>query len=125
MRGKDVVTTVVPPATEPLKTGDEYVAKVGRFMKIRCRVLESSSPGTTPAEGGGSVFDATGVALGGIVKARFRFTVFTGEHGVVMARAQEKIMSLSLLAPSRETLEDEHRHTFKDLNESFRSTSQA
>jgi hypothetical protein len=92
-------------------------------MKIRCRVRESSSAGATAAQGGASVFDATGVALGGIVKARFRFTIFRSEDGVVMARAQEKIMSLSLLAPSRETLEDEHRHTFKDLNESFRSTS--
>ena len=124
MRGKDIVTTVVPPATEPLKMGDEYLVRVGRFMKIRCRVLESS-PGTSAVEGGESVFDATGVALGGIVKARFRFTVFRGEDGVVMARAQERIMSLSLLAPSRETLENEHRHTFKDLNESFLSPSRA
>jgi hypothetical protein len=123
MRGKDVATTVVPPATEPLKTGDEYVVKVGRSMKIRCRVLESSSPGTATDEGGEMVFDATGVALGGIVNARFRFTVFRGEDGVVMARAQERIMSLPLFAPSKETLESEHRHTFKDLNESFRSPS--
>ena len=123
MRGKDVVTTVVPPATEPLKMGDEYVVKVGRFMKIRCRVLESSSPGTTTGEGGEMVFDATGVALGGIVNAHFRFTVFRGKDGVVMARAQEKLMSLSLLAPSKETLESEHRHTFKDLNDSFFSPS--
>lgn len=127
LRGKDIATTVVPPATEPLRIGDEYVVSVGRFMKIRCRVIESSSPGSTSAEGGETVFDATGVALGGIVKARFRFTAFRGEGGVVMARAQEKmtIMSLSLLAPSRETLEAEHRHTFKDLNESFLSTSRA
>jgi hypothetical protein len=122
MRGKDIVTTIVPPATEPLKTGDEYVVRVGRFMEIRCRVLESCSPGTTTAE---AVFDATGVALGGIVKARFRFTVFKGEDGVVMARAQERIMTWSLLAPSRDTLEDEHRHTFRDLNESFLSPSRA
>ncbi len=123
MRGDDVVTTVVPPASEPLKTADEYVVNVGRFMKIRCCVLESSSPGTASGNGGEGVFDATGVALGGVVKARFRFTVFRGEDGVVMARAQEKIMSLSLLAPSRETLENEHKHTFKELNDSFPSPS--
>ena len=82
------------------------------------------TPGnTTTGEGGGMVFDATGVALGGIVKARFRFVVFRDEDGVVTACAQEKIMSLSFLAPSKETLENEHRHTFKDLNESFRSPS--
>ncbi len=121
IRGKNVATIVVPPATEPLKTGDEYVVKVGRFMKIRCHVLESSSPDTATGEDGEMVFDAMGVALGGIVNARFRFTVFRGEDGVVMARAQEKMMSLPLLAPSRETLEQEHRHTFKDLNDSFRS----
>ena len=96
LRGADVVTSIVPPATEPLKEGDEYVVKVGRFMKIRCRVLESSSPDTTAADGGEAVFDATGVALGGIVKARFRFTVFRGVDDVVMARAQEKIRSLPL-----------------------------
>jgi hypothetical protein len=123
MRGKDVATTVVPPATEPLKTGDEYVVSVGRFMKIRCRVLESSSLGAATGEDGEMVFDAMGVALGGIVNARFRFTVFRGEDGMVMARAQEKMMSLPLLAPSRETLESEHRHTFKDLNDSFRPPS--
>ena len=69
------------------------------------------------------VFDAMGVTLGGIVNARFRFTVFRGKDGVVMARAQEKMMSLPLLAPSKATLESEHRHTFKDLNDSFRSPS--
>ncbi len=90
-------------------------------MKIHCHVLESSVPGTGTSEGGEMVFDATGVALGGLVKARFTFTVFRSEAGVVMARAQEKIMSLSLLAPSKETLENEHRHTFRDLNDSFLS----
>lgn len=122
MRGKDVATSVVPPATEPLKTGDEYVVKVGRFMKIRCRVLESSSPGTATADDE-MVFDATGVALGGIVKARFRFTIFRGEDGTITARAQEKIMSLPFLTPAKETLESEHRHTFTDLNKSFHSPS--
>ena len=121
LRGEDIVTTVVPPATEPLKVGDEYIVRIARFMRLRCRVLESSSPDTTAADAGEAVFDATGVALGGIVKARFRFTLFLGEDGVVMARAQERFMSLSWLAPSRETLEEEHRHTFRDLNESFRS----
>lgn len=123
MRGKEVTTTVVPPATEPLKTGNEYIVKVGRFMKIRCRVLESPSLGTASGEDDGMVFDAMGVALGGIVNARFRFTVFTGKDGMVMARAQEKMISLPLLAPSKGSLESEHRHTFKDLNESFRSPS--
>ena len=123
MRGKEVATTVVPPATEPLETGDKYIVKVGRFMKIRCRVLESSSPGTASGEDGEMVFDAIGVTLAGIVKARFRFTVFRGEDGVVMARAQEKMISLPLLAPSKATLESEHRHTFKDLNDSFHSPS--
>lgn len=123
MRGTDVQVTVVPSASEPLEIGDEYVVKVGRFMKIRCRVLESSSPGTATGDGGEMVFDATGVALGGLVRARFRFTVFRGPDGVIMATAQEKIMSLSLLAPSKEILENEHRHTFRDLNESFSSPS--
>jgi len=123
MRGKQVATTVVPPATEPLKRGDEYVVKVGRLMKIRCCVLESSSLGTASGEDGEMVFDAIGVAFGGLVKARFRFTVFKDQDGVVTARAQEKIVSLPLLAPSKATLESEHRHTFKDLNESFLSPS--
>jgi hypothetical protein len=121
MRGKDVATTVVPPATEPLKTGDKYIVKVGRLMRIRCRVLESSSLGTESGEDREMVFDGMGVALGGIFTARFRFTVFRGKDGVVMARAQEKMMTLPLLAPSTGTLESEHRHTFKDLNDGFRS----
>jgi hypothetical protein len=123
MRGKDVATTLVPPATEPLKTGDKYVVRVGIFMKIHCRVLESSSPGAATGKEEELVFDALGVALGGIVKARFRFTVFRDEDGMVMARAQEKIKSLPFLTPSKETLESEHRHTFKDLNKSFLSPS--
>jgi hypothetical protein len=82
-------------------------------------VLESSSPGASTAAGGEAVFDATGVALRGIVKARFRFTVFKSEDGVVMARAQERIRSLPVLGPSREALEEEHRHTFRALNASF------
>lgn len=44
MRGPNVTTIVVPPATEPLQTGDEYVARIGRFMKIHCRVLELCTP---------------------------------------------------------------------------------
>lgn len=123
MRGDDVKVTVVPPATEPLKTGDGYVVKVGRFLKIRCHVIESSSPSTAAREGGDMVFDATGVALGGLLRARFRFTVFQGEDGVIMARAQERVESLPLLTPSEGTLENEHRHTFRDLNESFLSVS--
>jgi hypothetical protein len=121
MRGKDVITMLIPPATEPLKTGGEYIVRVGKFMKIHCCVVESSSPGTTTGEEGEMIFDGTGVAMGGIVNARFRFTLFRGEDGVVMARAQEKIMSLPFLVPPKETLESEHRHTFKDLNESFLS----
>jgi hypothetical protein len=121
MRGKDVATTLVPPAVEPLTAGDEYVVRVGRFLKIRCRVLESSSPGTASAPGGEMVFDAMGRALGGIVDARFRFTVFRGGDGVVTARAQEKIRSLAVLGPSAAALENEHRHTLRDLNASFRS----
>jgi hypothetical protein len=119
MRGRGVITAVVPPATEPLQAGDEYVVKVGRWMRIRCRVLESSSPDTTTGERGEMVFDAEAKALGGMVRARFRFTVFRQEDGLVMARAQEKIASLPFLVPSKETLEREHRHTFRDLNQSF------
>lgn len=118
MRGRSVMTTVVPPATEPLRTGDKYIVKIRGPMKIRCRVLESSTPGTG-GEDEEMVFDAAGVALGGLVRARFRFTVFRGEDGVVMARAQEKITSLPVFSPSKQDLENEHRHTFKDLNQSF------
>ena len=125
MRGSDVTTSLVPPATEPLTVGEEYVVRVGRFMRIRCRVLESTAGGSVDGTDGEAVFDAMGVALGGLVKARFRFTVFRGEDGIVMARAQERIMSLSVLAPARETLEDEHRHTFRDLNASFLPPSRA
>lgn len=123
LRGAGVTTTIVAPATEPLKSGDEYIVKVSRFMKIRCRVLESSSAGTASGEDGEMVFDATGVALGGIVKARFRFTVFRENDGMVTARAQEKMISLPFARTVHRTLEREHRHTFKNLNESFRSPS--
>jgi len=119
MRGPGVITTVVPPATEPLQAGDKYVVRIGRWMKILCRVLESSSPDGLSDENGEMVFDANGTALGGIVRARFRFTVFRDESGMVMARAQEKIFSLPLFLPTSETLENEHRHTFRDLNASF------
>ena len=117
LRGKGVTTTVVPPATEPLKTGDQYVVQVGKLMKIRCHVLESSL-GAASDE---MVFDAKGVALGGVVNARFRFTVFRGKDGMVMARAQEKMISLPLLALSKRTLASERRHTLQHLNRSFRS----
>ena len=70
-------------------------------------------------EDGAMVFDAIAVALGGVVRARFRFTVFRGDDAMVMARAQERITTLPFLAPAKETLEREHRHTFRDLNASF------
>ena len=124
MRGKDITTTIVPPATEPLKIGDEYIVRVGSFMKIHCRVIESSSPETVASRDNEMVFDAMGVAMGGLVNARFRFTVFRGGDDVVIARAQEKIMSLPFLAPSKETLESEHRHNFQSLNESFLTSSE-
>lgn len=119
LRGAGVTTTIVPPAVEPLRAGDEYTVKVSRFMKIRCRVLESSSAGPVSGDDGEMVFDAVGVALGGIVDARFRFTVFNGNEGRVTARAQEKMFTLPFLLPSKQTLEGEHRHTLQDLNESF------
>lgn len=122
MRGKGVTTTVVPPATEPLTTGDAYVVRVNRFLTIRCRVLES--PSRTPtADDDEMVFDATGVALGGLVRARFRFTVFLDDDGTVMARAQEGMVALPMLRPSTATLESEHRHTLRALRESFRTPS--
>ncbi len=121
MRGPDVATVVVPPATEPLRAGDAYVVKVSRFLTIRCRVLASSGDATDEREE--MVFDAAGVALGGLVRARFRFTVFRSEDGVVMARAQERIASLPLVGPSKETLANEHRHTLRDLNASFHVSS--
>lgn len=121
MSGEGVVTTLVPPATDPLEAGDEYVVRVNRFIKIRCRVIESSSRPKTA--GGERVFDALGMSLGGMVKARFRFTVFDGEDGVVTARAQEKITALPVFIPPVETLESEHRHTFKALNASFAAPS--
>ena len=119
MRGRDVVTTVVPPATEPLRAGDEYVVRIGRWMTIRCRVLESSSPDVAAGENDEMVFDAQGTALAGMVRARFRFTIFRSGSGMIMARAQETIASLPFLLPSKAVLESEHRHTFRDLNESF------
>jgi hypothetical protein len=121
LRGPGVTTTLVPPATEPLKAGDEYIVNVSRFMTIRCRVLESSSPEAALGHGGDMVLDAVGVALGGVVTARFRFTVFTDNEGMVTARAQEKMFTLPFLLPSKETLESEHRHTLQDLDASFRT----
>jgi len=121
MRGPEVTTVVVPPATEPLLTGDAYVVKVNRFLTIRCRVLASSCDAADEREE--MVFDAVGVALGGLVRARFRFTVFRGADGSVTARAQERIASLPLVGPSKETLANEHRHTFRDLNASFRASA--
>lgn len=123
MRGENVTTTVVPPSIEPLETGAEYVVRVGRLLKIRCRVLESPYPsgvGDGAGEDGEMVFSAKGVALAGIVNARFRFTVFRAEDGTIMGRAQEKLTSLPFLSPSRATLENEHRHTLRELNASFR-----
>jgi len=121
MRGRRVITTLVPPATEPLRVGDEYVVRVGRLMRVRCRVVDSSSLASEGGETDEMIFDATGEALGGVVKARFRFTIFRTEGGLVMARAEEKVTSLLFLAPSRATLESEHRHTFKELDRSFSS----
>jgi len=120
MRGENVVTTVVPPAMEPLQAGDEYIVTVTPMLKIYCRVLESSSD-----SGGESVvmvFDSIGRALCGLVTARFRYTVFRAGDGVIAATAQEMISALPFLAPpKKETLEKEHRHTFKELNASFES----
>jgi hypothetical protein len=91
--------------------------RVNRALQIRCRVLASSGGATGEHEE--AVFDATSVALGGLIRARFRFTVFRGDDGVVTARAQERMASLPLVGPSKENLANEHRHTFQDLNASF------
>jgi hypothetical protein len=123
MRGPNVTTVVLPPATEPLQAGDKYVVRIGRLMKIHCRVIESSSREATSGENQEMVFDAIGTSLGGLVRARFRFTVFRSEGGTIMARAQERIDSLSFLVPPAATLENEHRHTFRDLNRSFASST--
>jgi hypothetical protein len=122
LRGKDVSTFIVPPGSEPLKKGDKYIVSIGNFMKIHCQVIESSSPETSEVKEDEMVFDATGISMGGLIKARFRFKVFRGEDGTVMARAHEKIMALPFLIPSKKILEGEHRHTFKDLNKSFHTS---
>ncbi len=114
---KNVTTLVIPPAVEPLQTGDAYIVKVGRFLRIHCRVLESSKPATPDI--GNMVFDASGTALGGLVRAHFRFTIFRDDNGIVTACAQEKIMSFPFLTPSKIILESEHRQTLRDLNRSF------
>ena len=67
--GRNVVTSVVPPVTEPLQAGDDYVEKVGRWMN-RCRALASSSPGAPAGERDAMVLDAQGTALSGIARAR-------------------------------------------------------
>lgn len=123
MRGRKVTTVVVPPATEPLTTGDEYIVAVNSVLRIHCRVLESSPAGAASREDTSMVFDATGVAQGGIVRSRFRFTVFQADDRTVMACAQEKITALPFVAPSRNTLEREQRHTLTALNPSFLGTS--
>lgn len=122
MHGRDVVTTVAPPATEPLLAGDAYVVNVGRWLRIRCRVVESLAPDAAAASDEPAlVFDATWTALGGLLRARFRFTLFRQPGGPVMARAQERLDALAILLPSREALANEHRHTLRDLNLSFRA----
>lgn len=65
------------------------------------------------------VFDSIGRALCGLVTARFRYTMFRAEDGVITATAQEKISSLPFMVPPKDTLEKEHGHTFKELNASF------
>jgi hypothetical protein len=123
LRGPGVTTTLVPPAAEPLRAGDEYLVTVSRFMTIRCRVLESSHAGPLEGDGNEMVFDAVGVVLGGVVNARFRFTVFTGDEGTVTARVQERMFTAPFLLPSTQTLESEHRHTLRELNRSFSTPS--
>ena len=122
MRGPDVVTTVVPPATEPLQAGDAYVVNVGRWLGIRCRVVESSAPDAAAASDEPAlVFDATGTTLGELLRAPSRFTLFRQPGGPVIARAQERLDALPFLRSSREALANEHRHTLRDLNLSFRA----
>ena len=114
LRGADVITTNRPPS-DGTPQGGRRVRREGREVhEDPLSGARAVLSGYHRARWREAVFDATGVALGGIVKARFRFTVFRGEDGVVTARAQERmrIAWSSVLAPSRETLEDEHRHTF-------------
>lgn len=127
MRSDQVVTTLVPPAVEPLQhTGDEYRVQISSngwccTPVIWCRVIESSSS-TKKEKEETAVFDATGVMLGGMIKARFRFTFFLNDEGVVTGQVQEKIQSFLLpwlLLPPKDVLEEEHRHTLHDLNQSF------
>lgn len=114
MRGKGVVTRLVPPAQEPLQARDEYIVSVG-IMKIHCQVIDSQNLHSHEW-----VFDAKARALCGLVKARFRYTFHRNESGVIVAKAQEQIKSLTCLMPLKSDLEAEHHHTFRDLNASFR-----
>jgi hypothetical protein len=96
-------------------------------------VLESTTATTTSSSSGGggagddcgtAVFDSVGVALCGWVQARFRFSFWVqSDDGSVMIQAQERITTpCPCLAPPKETLENEHRHTFQELNKSFLHT---
>lgn len=96
-----------------------------RPTEVTDRVVESSAPDAATSDEAARVFDAMGTALGGLLRARFRFTVFRQPGGPVMARAQERLDALSFLLPSRETLANEHRHTLRDLNLSFRASGDA
>jgi hypothetical protein len=126
MRGDNVTTVLLGDATEPLQTGDEYIVKVGPMLSIHCHVLESSSLSSSPSQGDDDkseetimVLDSVGRALCGLIRARFRFTIFRGKDGIITAQAQEQMHSFAFLLPSKEVLENEHRHTFQELNASF------
>jgi len=117
-------------ASEPLSCGDEFVVHVDPWMKVVCRVVESSAPlsqehKTKKSDATTRVYATTARALGGLVQAHIRFTVssiFGAQPGreVVQVTVQERIQSpVPCLLPSRAVLQHEHEHTLHHLNASF------
>jgi hypothetical protein len=101
---------------EPLKQGDEYLLTVGPLTGIaKVSLLETSATRC--------VFEVSGSMLWGMVKNKFRTTIYQKE-GAIYGRTQEKFVKGRPLANGDDYVRKQHETLLRDLNRVFEKEQQ-
>jgi hypothetical protein len=101
--------------TEPLKEGDTFSINIAGLLKSSALVTQSGE-----TEKGIFVYEVVGSALLGIIKNRFRSTLFKDDNGVIMLQTQVVFLYGGLfLVNSKDHVMQQHQLMIKEFNESW------
>lgn len=100
--------------TEPLKENDRFSISIIGPLKMSALVTQSGE-----IEEGTFVYEVVGSALFGMIKNRFRSTLFKDNTGIIMLKTQEVFHSGGFMVNSKEHVMEQHDTFIKEFNESW------